>query len=169
MPHRHSPVLFRWLGIGWTSTTCMLAAGLSFMLLGVILFLILFKHTKSKVERMSDQETRDFIEYGELTEPYGPPRSMQAVGPVVGAKAVMAANINTLRQAARAGDWLKFWLWPCMGSCWSIGLGLFITAVCPRDIGLIIVIWLVPAFLVFVAWFMAWAAIYTNIDINADP
>jgi len=137
------------------------------MLLGVCLFVVLFKHVKGKIERMSEQETRDMFDYGATTEPYVR-RDMQSVGPIIGVKAVLTANIDTLRRAARRGDWLTFWLWPSIMSCWCIGMGLLIMAILPREPILIVVTWLIPAFIVSVAWFMAWAAIYTNIDLNAD-
>jgi hypothetical protein len=161
-------VLFQWLNIDWTLTLCVAAAGVLLMLGGVGLFMILFKHAKGKVERMSEQETRDYMNYGELTEPYGVARTMQSVGPVIGFKAVLTANIDTLRKAARRGDRLTFWLWPSMMSCWCIGLSMLLIAALPHDPILIVLTSLVPTFMVFVAWFMPWAAIHTSIDLNAD-
>jgi hypothetical protein len=66
----NSVVLFRWLAIDWTLSACLAVAGVFLMLVGVGHFVVLFKHVKGKVERMSEQETRDFIEYGGLREPY---------------------------------------------------------------------------------------------------
>jgi hypothetical protein len=45
---------------------------------------------------------------------------------------------------------------------------LFFVAIIPREPFLIVVVSLLPVLMVCVAWFMPWAAIYTNIDLNAD-
>jgi len=55
-----------------------------------------------------------------------------------------------------------------MMSCGSIGICLLLLAFVPRQPIFIVLTSLMPAFIVFVAWFMPWAAIYTNIDLNAD-
>jgi hypothetical protein len=162
-------VLFRWLGINWTLTKCLAVAGVFLMLVAAGLFIILFKHVKGKVQRMSREETWDFINHGNLMIPHdyvGP--TMLYAGPAVGVKVQLTANINTLRQAARRGDWLTFWLWPTMMSGWFIG-GWLLCMSFGRDDLVIVVVTTVPiVFLMFVAWFMPWAAIYTNIDLNAD-
>jgi hypothetical protein len=55
-----------------------------------------------------------------------------------------------------------------MMSGWFIG-GWLLCMSFGRDDLVIVVVTTVPiVFLTFVAWFMPWAAIYTNIDLNAD-
>jgi hypothetical protein len=74
-----SSVLFRWLDINWTLTACLAFAGLMLKSVGVALFIGLFRHLKGKVQRMSEEETRDYINYGDITEPYfrGMPRCIR--------------------------------------------------------------------------------------------
>jgi hypothetical protein len=166
----NTPVLFRWLDINWTLTKCLVVAGVFLMLVGAGLFLILFKHVKGKVERLNREEVwNDFntnFGVGIRTDYLAP--TMLYRGPAVGVKAQLTANINTLRQAARRGDWLTFWLWPSILSGWSIGVWLLFMAFCRRDLVIAVLVTVVPAFILLVAWFMPWAAIYTNIDLNAD-
>ncbi|HVZ34613.1 MAG TPA: hypothetical protein VG963_19425, partial [Polyangiaceae bacterium] len=83
----------------------------------------------------------------------------------VGASGEIHAGIDDLRQAARRGDWLMFWLWPILFSCafggmWFLSAGLLLDA--PRWLWV-----LITAFILLpigCVWFAAWAAIYTNID-----
>lgn len=162
-----SSFLFRWLGINWTLTKCLIVVGTFLVLLGAGLFIVLFKHVKGKAQRMGREEGWDFLMNAGL------PRTDKNnivlwAGPAVGVKAELNCNIDTLRNAARRGDWLTFWLWPIMLSCWSIGMFVLVGAVLPRKPIFIVLTALLPAFMMFVAWFMPWAAIYTNIDLNAD-
>jgi hypothetical protein len=136
------------------------------MLVGSALFIGLFKHVKGKAQRMSEEEALDFVM--NATRSGADPRTSPVWGAAVGVKAELTANINTLRQAARRGDWLTFWLWPSILSGWSIGVWLLFMAFFRRDLVIAFLVTVVPAFILFVAWFMPWAAIYTNIDLNAD-
>ena len=91
-------------------------------------------------------------------------------GAAVGVKAELNCNIDSLRQAARRGDWLTFWLWPVILSCSSLGfwLAFMAFAFLRREPILVGSLTLVSAFIVFVAWFMPWAATHTQIDLNAS-
>jgi len=159
-------VLFHWLDINWTLTKCLAVAGVLLMLVGAALFIGLFKHVKGKVQRMSEEEALDSVL--NATRTGGDIRTSPVLGKAVGVKAELNCNIDTLRRAARRGDWLTFWLWPSMMSCGSIGICLLLLAFVPRQPIFIVLTSLMPAFIIFVAWFMPWAAIYTNIDLNAD-
>jgi len=165
-----SLVWFRWLDIDWTLTKCLAAAGVFLMLVGGGLFFVLFKHVKGKVGRTSRAEVWDDINssfgVGIRTDFLAP--TMLYAGPAAGVKVQLKANIDSLRQAARRGDWLTFWLWPSLLSSWSIGVWLLFMAFCRRELLLAILISVIPGFILLVAWFMPWAAIYTNIDLNAD-
>ena len=161
-----SSVLFLWLHINWTLTKCLTIAGVFLMLVGVALFIVLFKHVKGKTQRMSQDEALDFLMNASKTG--GDIRTSPVWGKAVGVKAELNCNIDTLRNVARRGDWLTFWLWPAILSCWSIGISLLFVALLYRQLFLVILSVLIPGFVLFVAWFMPWAAIYTNIDLNAD-
>jgi hypothetical protein len=163
----HSSILFRWLGINWTMNECMVALGALLMLVASGLFIVLFRHVKGKVQRMSREETWDLLmNAGKV----GTERRTVPVwgGPAVGVELKLNCNIDTLRQAARRGDWLTFWLWPLMLSGWFTGMWLVFLAIIPRQPLLLVLITLVPALVISIAWFMPWAALYTNIDLNAD-
>lgn len=164
-----NPVLFRWLDINWTLNKCLIVSGVFLILVAGCIFIVLFRHVKGKVERMSKEEIGDSM-FNAAKLSSEPRTKVLWVGPAVGVKAEISCNIDTLRQAARRGDRLTFWLWPCLLSCWSLGIWSVLMGIAPlrRDPLLAILITLIPAFILFVAWFMPWAAIYTQIDLNAS-
>ncbi len=162
-----NPILFRWLDINWTLNECLLVSAVFLVLLAAGLFIVLFRHVKGRVQRMSREETWDLLMNAAKART-DIRTSPVLQGPAVGLKAELKCNIDTLRRAARRGDWLTFWLWPIVLSGWSTGFWLLFMAVVPREPFFIVLVTVIPAFIVFVAWFMPWAAIYTNIDLDAD-
>jgi hypothetical protein len=138
-----------------------------------IQFVILFKHVKGKVYRMSPEEAKSAVFYG-LSVLDIRFRSLETplwVGPAVGYVATLSCNIDTLRKAARRGDWLTFWFWPTMMTGWCGGLWLVFLSVMMAvhvPTGLIVLVTVFIGAMVAIVWFMAWAALYTKIDLDAD-
>jgi len=82
------------------------------------------------------------------------------------------ANIDTLRRAAKRGDWWFFWAWPCMLVSAGMSFGLFFFGVLAsaRDTPIAIYVAVAIGVLPFLTIppFMAWAALYTDIDLDVD-
>jgi hypothetical protein len=80
-------------------------------------------------------------------------------------------DIPGFRAAARQGDWLKFWLWPVCFTTWCLGIWavIFGAAVALRapEVGVVISVFVV--LMLFVCWFMPFAALYTKIDSVTPP
>lgn len=159
-----NPVLFRAAGIDWSVMKFCLAMGTFLWLLAGLFGWILASHTKAaKWETMSSAESADLaVNAGRAPhERFG----QVYAGKAVGKSGEIRAGIDDLRQAARRGDWLTFWLWPISISCafggaWFFFSGMTLSA--PRGIWIIITLFCLP--MAGFGWFMAWAAIYTNID-----
>jgi hypothetical protein len=158
------PVLFRAGGIDWSVMKVCLSTGIFLWVLAGLFAWILASHTKAaKWETMSSVEAADLaVNAGRAPhERFG----QIYAGKAVGKSGEINAGIDDLRQAARRGDWLTFWLWPLSISCAFGGAWLFfsgITLSAPRGIWIILTLVLLP--MTCFGWFMAWAAIYTNID-----
>jgi hypothetical protein len=93
-----------------------------------------------------------------------------AAGSGSGVRVEASATMDTLRKAAARGDWALFWCWPLAFFCFCIGAQLLFTALSLRSHelmpALVTGIALVPMGLF--GFFMAWAAIYTDIDRSDD-
>lgn len=159
-----NPVLFRAGGIEWSTIKVCLASGVFLLLLTGLLVWILASHTKgAKWETMSSVEAADLaVNAGRAPhERFG----QVYAGKAVGKSGEISAGIDDLRQAARRGDWLTFWLWPITMSCGSVGAWFIFSALtlsAPRALWVAITVFCL--LLAGLNWFMAWAAIYTNID-----
>jgi hypothetical protein len=91
----------------------------------------------------------------------------------VGAKGVKLeahASIDTLRRAAKRGDWALFLAWPICVSCWGLA-PFFLSAAAavyyPND-KVLLYFGSFSLLLPLLAVFMAWAALFTNIDLDVD-
>jgi hypothetical protein len=93
-----------------------------------------------------------------------------AISSGVGVRREASANLDTLRQLAKRGEWLMFWCWPIMLSGFFGGVQLLTTAVL-LYLGESRILWIVNVcvtpFTLF-GWFFAWAALYTNIDAKTE-
>ncbi len=160
-----NPTLFHALGLSWTVAKCFGAAAVVLLLLNVLLFVILFKHTHGKAQRLSPEEAGRVALY---PVPGNDVLPIQSEGVGVGVE--LSFNIDTLRKAARRGDWLEFWGFPAGMAC---GVGAFwcffmVPAVLTHSRLFAIIASVSCGPLLFLlSIFMPWAAIYTNID--ADP
>jgi hypothetical protein len=158
------PVLFRAWGTDWYVTKFCLATGVGLLLLAGLFGWILASHTKgAKWEALSSREAADLA----VNAGRAPHERVGQVyaGKAVGVSGEISFGIDDLRQAARGGDWLTFWLFPIVFSCGFGGMWFFfsgLTLSLPRAIWIFLTLFCATA--VGVVWFMAWAAIYTNID-----
>jgi hypothetical protein len=159
-----NPVLFRAWSIDWSVTKFCLATGVCLLLLAGLFGWILASHTKgAKWEKLSSREAADLAANAGRA-PHERHGQIYA-GKAVGASGEIHAGIDDLRQAARRGDWLTFWLWPLIFSCAFGGAWFFFSAgllSAPRPLW--VVLTLFCAIGAGFGWFMAWAALYTNID-----
>jgi hypothetical protein len=163
-----NPILLERFGIAWTVAKCGLAAGGAFIVLGVVILAILFKHTKAEFSRVTGYDAAVGAMYPGIRPA---PPGLLLYGKAVGYEVKMKANIDTLRKAAGRGDWLTFWLWPAMICSWCLGFWLVFMAtfaVFRVPAILVIVTTGFIALIVLIALFMPWAAIYTKIDLDAD-
>ncbi|HEY4184574.1 MAG TPA: hypothetical protein VGP07_05860 [Polyangia bacterium] len=154
-------------GVSWTMARCSAIVGAGLMVLAALLFWALFKHSKGTVRRLAPEEAGRVALYGRGAQAPGPEEVIKGVG--VGAGVELNANIDGLRKAARRGDWTTFWLWPLLLSSACIGVWFMFTAIllAASAPGLIEgVLSLLILLMLFVAWFMPWAAVHTNIDSN---
>ena len=154
-------------GVAWTLARICALSGGAFLVLAGLLFVILFKHVGGKVRRLSPTEAGYVSVYS--AHRHYLPEPIESKG--VGYGVELTANIDTLRKAARRGDWLTFWLWPALMSSACVGLWLLFMSMCmaldvPRFVAILATATLAPIFLI--AWFMPWAAIYTKIDLGAE-
>lgn len=82
------------------------------------------------------------------------------------------ASIDTLRRAAKRGDWWYFWAWPCMLVSGGVSAGLFFFGLfaSARETPTVIYVTVAISILPFLTIppFMVWAALYTNIDLDVD-
>jgi hypothetical protein len=103
--------------------------------------------------------------------PDGAPVRMHWVG-ACGTRIEASASIDTLRRAAKRSDRVLFWAWPFLAVVWGGGFCLFFASLALLDekAGAPL-LWIAGApalFFVGIPIFMAWAAIYTNIDLDVD-
>jgi hypothetical protein len=149
----------------------LVVAGGLLAIVASIQFVVLFKHVKGKVYRMSPDEAKAAMFYGLSITNIRSPGTPLWVGPAVGYVATLSCNIDTLRKAARRGDRLTFWFWPTMMTGWCGGLWLIFLAVMMAariPTGLIVLVTVFMGSMVAIVWFMAWAALYTKIDLDVD-
>ena len=160
-----NPVLFSRFGVAWTLVKCCLVLGGVALILGGALFAILFKHTGAEARRLSAAEAGRVALYP-ATGSMVPTISGKGVG--VGVE--LSCSIDSLRKAAHRGDWLTFWLWPVLMTAWVGGCWLLFMAVAlkTRFTPAVIAASVPCALILFVAWFMPWAALHTKIDLDAD-
>lgn len=162
-------VVLEKMGISWTLGMCMGIAAAVLLGISAILFVVLFRHTKARARRLSKEEAAMVALYGRTgdIQPGPPPTIIGAYG-TAGVAAELKIDIEGYREAARRGDWMTFWLFPIMGTCFPTSIGLAIAApfIAWGDGEAFPVIMLLAFVGLFVGivWFMPWAAIYTNID-----
>jgi len=159
------PVLFRALGTRWYLSKFCLVAGFLLMVLGGLFGVVLALHTKARWRRLSAAEAADVA--------FNPARSAggsataASVG-TAGAEIQMSISMEGLRKAARQGDWLTFFLWPIMLSCWVIGMWMALSMVLlAMPQGFWILVTVVMLGLEGVVLFLPLAAIVTSGDAGA--
>ena len=144
------------------------AVAVVLVLAGVIMFLVLWKHVKGRVTPLDPWDAGQVAIYGQTRGIYEASQTLNARG--VGVEATLKLNIDTLRKARQRGDRKTFWLWPLSMTFIFVGvLVAFWTPMLVFDaepaLFVAAAFWLVfPLFI----WFMAWAAVYTKIDLGAD-
>jgi len=163
-----NPSLFQRFGVTWRLGNLCIVGGLVLVMLGGLLFAVLFRHVGARSRRLTPYEAGhvmfdQFHQHHMLDNATG-----------VGVDA--SIDIRGYRAAARDRDWLKFWLWPIAFTVGVVGIWAVIcgTAIALQArIG--VVLGIVSALLVFmllVNWFMPLAALYTKIDsdpVSKDP
>jgi len=157
--------LLQKLDVPWSATKCCLVLGLVLAAVSAVLFYVLFKHVKGKVRRLDPHEAGRVAFYGRSTATEGVDEVIQADGVGVGAE--IKFGIDDLRQAARRGDWMTFWLSPLLMTSGIFAFFFIFTAglLFADAPGLIWGVAYTPLFLMLAMfWFMPWAALYTNID-----
>jgi len=154
--------------INWALLGGGAAGAVVLIVAGVVMFLVLWKHMKGKVTPLDPWDAGQVAVYGHTRGIYQADQAINSRG--VGVEATLKVNIDTLRKARQRGDWKTFWLWPVSITCIFVGvLAAFWTPmlVFGAELPLFLAagFWLVfPLFF----WFMAWAAVYTKIDLGAD-
>jgi hypothetical protein len=158
------PVLFRAWGTDWYVTKICVVTGVFLWVMAGRIGWGLARHTKAmQWQTMSSAEAADLA----VNAGRAPHERLGQVyaGKAVGVSGEISFGVDDLRQAAHRGDWLTFLLWPVLFSC-AFGGGWFfftgLTLSMPRAVWIALTILLVP--MTGFGWFMAWAAIYTNID-----
>jgi hypothetical protein len=161
-----NPILFQQFGIAWTVAWCWLFGGLVLMCVAAALFTILFRHLGAHTRELTPEEADHVAFYAGK---YTPVEDMHGKH-LWGRAAELSWNIDTLRKAANRGDWFAFWTFPTMFSLWMIGMGCVFMAMAIWAKAVVVIVATAPilALMVILFWFMAWAAIYTNIDADAD-
>lgn len=138
---------------------CLIAALSCFALGGVFLAYILV--VSGRTRSMTNQEV---VQRMLARDPHDQPSI--AIGRGVGVRREASINIDGLRQLAKQGEWGLFWCWPCMLTLVFLGMQLLCVAASMADRQLVFALAgasvCVPAILI--AWFMPWAAVYTQID-----
>ena len=164
-------VVLEKLGISWTLAMCLLVGAAVLCGLSAMLFAILFKHTKASVRRLSKDEAAMVALYARTAEIQpGPVPVIVGAHGMTGAAAELKIDIDSLRNAARRGDWMTFWIWPIMLTGFVSGVGAALAAglvAAGEGQGFLMILLLgfVGLFVSFV-WFMPWAAVYTKIDLG---
>jgi len=164
-------VVFNAGGIPFTLVKCFLGAAVILVGLSAVLFVVLFKHSHGVVKRMSQQEAAEAMVYGiQRSYEFNP-------DPIVGVKAIGATgrsveitfDIDGLRNSYHRGDRMAFWLPPILVTCWAAAFWLgFIGAMLALDVpvGFQVMVTVLLFLFMAVPWFMAWAAVNTNIDLG---
>lgn len=162
-------VVLEKLGISWTLAKCFLVVAAALLGVSAVLFVILFKHTKASVRRLSKDEATLVTVYGRASDVGLDPNPAALAGyGMVGGAAELKMDIDGLRNAARRRDWTTFWFWPIMlttfiSSIWSAVAAGLVAAGQGQGFLMVLLSAFVGLFLLIV-WFMPWAAVYTNID-----
>jgi hypothetical protein len=163
-----NPVLFEALGVSWTAAKCLfIGAGLS-AILGAIGFVWYGRHIGVRAQPLGSDEAAMVASFPAQGTDIVVPIAM---GPARGVSYGFSWNINTFRDAARRGDRVGFWLLPTTITFWCLafqflftgigclitepGKGLIATLACGAFIALML----------FINWFMPWAALHTKIDL----
>jgi len=159
-----NPVLLQRFGVSWTLAKAFAIAGASLLAMSAVLFYVLFKHMNGKVRRLEPYEAGR-VALGRGADIQRPEDVMEGKGVGVGVQ--ISFGIDDLRLAARRGDWKTFWLCPLLLFGAFLGFSLIFNAIfavasVPGPLagvvdGILFLMVLFPCFL-------AWAAIYTNID-----
>ncbi len=159
-----NPLLLQRFGVSWTLAKVFAIAGVSLWAMSALLFYVLFKHMNGKVRRLEPYEAGR-VALGRGADIQRPDDVMEGKGVGVGVQT--SFGIDDLRQAARRGDRMMFWLCPLLLSGAFLGFSCisnaaFAVASVPGPIAGIVDGFLL--LMVLFPWFLAWAAIYTNID-----
>lgn len=147
----------------WSPAVWCLVAGIVALAVGgaaLACILVVRGRTRAMTaDELTDRVMRfDPNDYADVATSYGS-----------GVRNEASVNIDTLRQMAKRGEWAQFWSWPIMLSGFFGGIQLLGTAglLFGGKPGAALILNLCFAPLTLLGWFMAWAALYTNID--AEP
>jgi hypothetical protein len=145
-----NPVLFEAFGIACKAIPCLLVGGLTSLAVSTVAFMTLVRREGGKARRLGRAEVAAVLDADFLA------------GPSVGVEVSYTWNEDTLREAARRGDWLGFWLPPIAMTLFLGGLVCFflMAAVHTGDRWLAMWMMAVPAFLLLVTWYMTFAALF---------
>jgi len=163
-------VLFSAGGISFTVVKCFLGAGVALVGLSALVFVILFKHNHGVVKRMSREEAAWMHVYGreQYWDDIHDPAMVKAVG-VTGRTVEITFDIDSLRNAYRRGDRMTFWLSPILFTCWGVAVWLLLMSglmAVEIPFGFQIAVTAFVFLFLLLPWFMAWAAVNTNIDLG---
>lgn len=169
-----NPVLFQGFGVSWTVVKCFAVAGAVLMSGAAVTFMVLVRHLKVHSYRLSPQEALQMMMDPNSISPTldGMPSAMTMRGKAVGGGIKMEFTIDSLRKAARRGDWLTFWAEPAMACAWFVGTWMVLMIpLIKLNVPLVVQI-ITTAFIglmVALVLFIPWAAIYTRIDLEPEP
>ena len=158
-------IVMRAFGVSWTLALCFGVAAAGTFLLSVVLFVVLFKHTQGVARRLHPEEAARLA----YSDPARPDETKLLWGKAAGVEVKLNMNIDSLRNAARHGDWLTFWLSPLLfSSAFVAGLCFSLAGMLAVDAPLAVLLSVVSFFalLLLIIWFMPWAALYTKIDLG---
>lgn len=158
-------VLIHFFDIDWTAPRLMFALSFAGLLwTGLLMTYILRRAGKGRA--LTDEELSTL---GRSADPNQV--RMRWVG-AKGGRVEANASIDTLRRAAKRGDWCFFWAWPCMLVSGGVSAGLFFFGLfaSARDTPTVIYVTVAMSVLPFLTIppFMAWAALHTDIDLDVD-
>ncbi|HET7540673.1 MAG TPA: hypothetical protein VFK05_12400 [Polyangiaceae bacterium] len=155
-------------GISWSPALCFGVAAAGTFLVSAVSFAILFKHKKGAARRLSPEEAAR-VAYSEPARADAVELEWATRSKAVGVEVQLDMNIDSLRNAARRGDWLTFWLSPLVfSSFFTAGLffSLAVMLAFSAPLSLLLIVAAFLALPVLIIWFMPWAALYTKIDLG---
>jgi hypothetical protein len=140
---------------GW----CLIAGIILLVFSGVALTYVLRR--RGQVRRKTNDEVVDRMFRWDPED-----QASYAIGKGTGVRIEAQMDLNDMREAAAQGDWGLFWSFPICFACFGFGVELMALALSLHDgdmlTALLAALGCVPIGLV--GPFMAWAALYTDID-----